>query len=90
MKRLTYQEALVEGIKEEMHRDKSVFVLGQDIGAWGGALMSHKGLWEEFGAEGRMIETPISETAMVGACVGAAMMGMRPVVQIMFGEFLAL
>ena len=90
MKRLTYQEALVEGIKEEMHRDERVFVLGQDIGAWGGALMSHKGLWEEFGASGRMIETPISETAMVGACVGAAMMGMRPVVQIMFGEFLAL
>lgn len=90
MKRLTYQEALVEGIKEEMHRDERVFVLGQDIGAWGGALMSHKGLWEEFGSAGRMIETPISETAMVGACVGAAMMGMRPVVQIMFGEFLAL
>jgi len=90
MKRLTYQEALVAAISEEMHRDERVFVLGQDIGAWGGALMSHKGLWEEFGSDGRMIETPISESAMVGACVGAAMMGMRPVVQIMFGEFLAL
>lgn len=89
MKRMTYQEALVEGIAEEMRRDESVFVLGQDIGAWGGPLMSHKGLWQEFGESGRIVETPISECAMVGACVGAAMQGMRPVVQIMFGEFLA-
>jgi pyruvate/2-oxoglutarate/acetoin dehydrogenase E1 component len=90
MKRMTYQEAVVEGIAEEMHRDERVFVLGQDIGAWGGPLMSHKGLWQEFGNSGRIIETPISEAAMVGACVGAAMKGMRPVVQIMFGEFLPL
>ena len=90
MKRLTYQQALVEGIAEEMRRDDRVFQLGQDIGSWGGPLMSHKGLWQEFGEAGRMVETPISESAMVGACVGAAMMGMRPVVQIMFGEFLAL
>lgn len=90
MKRLTYQEALVEAISEEMIRDERVFLMGQDIGAWGGALMSHKGLWEKFGSAGRMIETPMSEYAMVGSCVGAAMMGMRPVIQIMFGEFLAL
>jgi pyruvate dehydrogenase E1 component beta subunit len=90
MKRMTYQEAVVEGIAEEMHRDERVFVLGQDIGAWGGPLMSHKGLWQEFGNSGRIIETPISEAAMVGSCVGAAMKGMRPVVQIMFGEFLSL
>lgn len=89
MKRMTYQEALVEGIAEEMRRNENVFVLGQDIGAWGGPLMSHKGLWQEFGESGRIVETPISECAMVGACVGAAMQGMRPVVQIMFGEFLA-
>ncbi|MBT6612619.1 MAG: dehydrogenase, partial [Deltaproteobacteria bacterium] len=88
MKRLTYQEACVEGIAEEMRRDESVFVLGNDIGAFGGALMSHKGLWQEFGDTGRIVETPISECAMVGACTGAAMQGMRPVVQIMFGEFL--
>ena len=90
MKRMTYQEAVVEGIAEEMRRDEKVFVLGQDIGAWGGPLMSHKGLWHEFGDSGRIIETPISEAAMVGCCVGAAMKGMRPVVQIMFGEFLSL
>jgi pyruvate dehydrogenase E1 component beta subunit len=90
MKRLTYQEALVEGIREEMFRDEKVFLMGQDIGAWGGPLMSHKGLWDDFGPAGRIIETPISECAMVGSCVGAAMMGMRPVVEIMFGEFLAL
>ena len=90
MRKLTYQEALVEGIREEMIRDEKVFLMGQDIGAWGGPLMSHKGLWNDFGPAGRIIETPISESAMVGACVGAAMMGLRPVVEIMFGEFLAL
>lgn len=90
MKRMTYQEALVEAIREEMHRDSNVFLMGQDIGAFGGPLMSTKGLWEEFGSSGRIIETPISESAMIGASVGAAMMGMRPVVEIMFGEFLSL
>ena len=90
MKRLTYQEALVEAICEEMDREERVFLLGQDIGPFGGPMMSTKGLWEKFGSTGRMIETPISETAMLGACVGAAIMGMRPVVEIMFGEFLSL
>jgi len=90
MRRMTYQEALVEAIREEMRRDKRVFLLGEDIGVFGGPMMSAKGLWEEFGAAGRIIDTPISESAIVGAGVGAAMMGMRPIVEIMFGEFLAL
>lgn len=88
MKRLTYQEASVEAIREEMLRDERVFLLGQNIGVWGGVMMSTKGLWEEFGSTGRIIDTPISELAMVGAGVGAAMMGMRPIVEIMFMDFL--
>jgi len=87
MKRLTYQEALVEAIREEMRRDERVFVLGQDIGLFEGALESTKGLWKEFGGR-RVIDTPISETAMVGSCIGAAMMGARPIVEIMLGAFL--
>jgi pyruvate dehydrogenase E1 component beta subunit len=87
---MTYQEALVGAIREEMYRDSRVFLLGEDIGAFGGPMMSAKGLWEEFGASGRIIDTPISESAIVGAGVGAAMMGVRPIVEIMFGEFLAL
>ena len=91
MKRLTLQQAIVEAIREEMLTDERVFHLGQNIGAdFGGAMSSCKGLGEEFGPAGRIIDTPISESAMVGAGVGAAMMGMRPIVQIMFAEFLSL
>lgn len=90
MKRLTFQEAVVEGIKEEMLRDASVIHLGQDIGAtFNGAMNSTKGLGAQFGAS-RIIDTPISEGAMVGAGIGAALSGMRPIVQIMFAEFLGL
>ena len=88
MKRLTYQEALVEAIKEEMRRDERVFLLGQDVGIFGGMQQSTKGLWDEFGSTGRIIDTPISETAMVGSCIGAAMMGTRPIVEVMAGAFL--
>ena len=90
MKRLTFQEALIEALKEEMRRDERVFHMGQDIGVFGGAMQSTKGLWEEFGSTGRLLDTPLSESAMVGAAVGAAMMGKRPIVQIMFAEFLPL
>jgi pyruvate/2-oxoglutarate/acetoin dehydrogenase E1 component len=90
MKRMTFQEAVVEAISEEMRRDDRVFHLGQDIGAFGGLMQSTKGLWEEFGNSGRIIDGPLSESAMMGACVGAAMMGRRPILQIMFGEFLPL
>lgn len=88
MKKMTFHEALVEAIKEEMRRDERVFLLGQDVGIFGGMQQSTKGLWEEFGPQGRIIDTPISETAMVGACIGAAMMRTRPIVEVMAGAFL--
>lgn len=90
MKRLTMQEAIVDGIAEEMRRDRNVFIMGLDIGRFGGPLHSCKGLWEEFGASGRVIDTPISEGGIVGAGVGAALAGKRPIVDIMFLEYLPL
>ncbi|MCC6209957.1 MAG: alpha-ketoacid dehydrogenase subunit beta [Burkholderiales bacterium] len=89
MARLTMQQAVVEGIAEEMRRDPGVFIMGLDIGRFGGPLNSCKGLWEEFGAA-RVIDTPISEGGIVGAGVGAALMGKRPIVDIMFLEYLSL
>ncbi len=87
-KRMTFVEALVEGIREEMRRDPDVFMLGQDIGPMGGSLRSTLGLWEEFGP-GRIFDTPISESAAAGICIGAALEGLRPILDISFGEFLA-
>ena len=87
MTRLTFVEALVEGIRDEMRRDPSVFMLGQDVGPMGGAMQGAKGLYEEFG-ELRVRDTPISESAMVGAAIGAALTGKRPIVEVSFGEFL--
>lgn len=90
MKRMTLQQAVVDAIGDEMRRDARVFHLGQSIGAtFNGTMNSSKGLGEEFGDQ-RIIDTPMSELAMVGAGVGAAMSGTRPIVQIMFGEFLSL
>lgn len=90
MTRQTFQQACVAAIAEEMRRDRNVFVMGEDIGAFGGPLHSNLGLWAEFGKDGRVIDTPISEGTFVGAGVGAAMQGKRPVVDIMFLEFLGL
>lgn len=87
MSRLTFVEALVEGIRDEMRRDPDVFMFGQDVGRMGGAMQGSKGLIEEFGPR-RIRETPISESAMVGAAVGAALQGTRPIVEVSFGEFL--
>jgi pyruvate dehydrogenase E1 component beta subunit len=90
MKRTTYREALREALREEMRRDSSVFLLGEDIGRqWGGAFKVTDGLAQEFGDE-RVRDTPISESAIVGAGVGAAITGMRPVAEIMFGDLTAL
>jgi len=90
MKEITYREALREALREEMLRDKSVFLLGEDIGRhWGGAFGVTKGLAEEFGDE-RVRDTPISESAIIGVGVGAAITGMRPVAEIMFGDLSAL
>ena len=90
MARLSMSEAIVAGLREELLASDRVFCLGQNIGSFGGPLQSHRGLWQEFGGSGRIIDAPISEEAMVGTCVGAAICGMRPVVEIMFSEFLNL
>jgi pyruvate dehydrogenase E1 component beta subunit len=88
--RLTLQQAVIASISEEMRRDHRVFHMGQSIGAsFNGSMSSGKGLGEEFGSR-RIIDTPMSELAMVGSAVGAAMTGTRPIVQIMFAEFLTL
>ena len=87
MARLTFVEGLIEGMRYELRRDPDVFLMGQDVGKMGGAMGGSRGLIEEFGPH-RIRETPISESAMVGAAVGAAMVGKRPVVEISFGEFL--
>ena len=90
MRKVTYRDALREALREEMARDPSVFLLGEDIGrCWGGAFKVTEGLAEEFGEE-RVRDTPISESAIVGAGVGAAITGMRPVVEIMFGDLTSL
>jgi len=85
---ITYREAVAEGIAREMRRDPSVVCLGEDIGAAGGVFKTTVGLFDEFGP-GRIWDTPISEQAIVGAAMGAAMTGMRPVAEIMFSDFLA-
>jgi len=90
MKETTIRDALREALREEMKRDKTVFLLGEDIGRyWGGAFGVTKGLAEEFGDE-RVRDTPISESAIIGVGVGAAITGMRPVAEIMFGDLSAL
>jgi 2-oxoisovalerate dehydrogenase E1 component beta subunit len=85
---MTYLEAIRQGIWEEMERDESVFLLGEDIGVYGGAFKVTAGMLEKFG-EARVIDTPISESAIVGAAVGAALMGMRPVAEMQFMDFIS-
>jgi len=90
MRKITFKEALREALREEMRRDPTVFLLGEDIGRyWGGAFKVTEGLAEEFGDE-RVRDTPISESAIVGTAVGAAITGMHPVAEIMFGDLTAL
>ena len=86
MKKITVLEAIREAISEEMDRDANVFMIGEDIGRFGSALGQTKGLFEKFGAA-RIIDTPISEAAIVGAAVGASILGMRPIADIMFTDF---
>jgi len=86
LKRISVLEAIREAISEEMIRDDHVFMIGEDIGRFGGALGQTKGLIEKFG-EKRVIDTPISEAGIVGTAVGAAVLGMRPIADIMFTDF---
>ncbi|HVM42308.1 MAG TPA: alpha-ketoacid dehydrogenase subunit beta [Gemmatimonadales bacterium] len=88
MPELTYLEALREGLREEMRRDERVFILGEDVGRYGGAFKVTEGFFDEFG-EGRVIDTPISEAAIVGAAAGAAHLGMRPVAEMQFIDFIS-
>jgi pyruvate/2-oxoglutarate/acetoin dehydrogenase E1 component len=86
MREITYREALREGLREEMKRDERVFLLGEDIAEFGGTYKVTQGLLEEFGPA-RVRNTPISEAAIVGAALGAALVGMRPVAEIMYIDF---
>lgn len=86
-RKLTFAKAMVEAIAGEMERDPAVFVLGEDVGAYGGIFSSTTGLLDRFGPD-RVLDTPISETAFIGAAIGAATEGLRPVVELMFVDFL--
>ncbi|MCH9015226.1 MAG: alpha-ketoacid dehydrogenase subunit beta [Gemmatimonadetes bacterium] len=88
MAEVTYLEALRQGLWEELERDENVFMLGEDIGEYGGAFKVTEGFLEKFGA-GRIIDTPISEAAIVGAAAGAAHMGMRPIAEMQFIDFIS-
>jgi len=86
MREIMYREAISEALHEEMARDRNVFVLGEDVGKFGGVFQSTAKLWETFGPS-RVMDTPISEQAIVGAALGAALAGLRPVAEIMFVDF---
>jgi len=89
MREITYAEAIREALSEEMRADPRVFLLGEDIGIYGGAFGVTRGMVQEFGEE-RVRDTPLSEHAITGAAAGAALTGMRPVVEIMFSDFLSI
>ncbi len=88
MSEVTFLEAIRQGLWEEMERDERVFLLGEDIGVYGGAFKVTQGFFQRFG-EARVIDTPISEAAIVGAAAGAAHMGMRPVAEMQFIDFIS-
>lgn len=89
MRELSYREALREAMCEEMRKDPRIILIGEDVGIYGGAFGVSEGMLEEFGAE-RVRDTPISELAITGCAVGAAMTGLLPIVEIMFGDFITL
>lgn len=86
-KKVTYLEAISQAIYEEMQRDEAVFLLGEDVGNYGGAFKVSAGLLEAFGAS-RVIDTPMAEAAIIGSAVGAALMGMRPIAEMQFIDFI--
>jgi pyruvate dehydrogenase E1 component beta subunit len=86
MREITYAEAIREALRQEMRLDDNVFIFGEDVGQFGGCFGVTAGLYEEFGPE-RVMDTPISESAILGAALGSALMGLRPVPEIMFSDF---
>lgn len=89
MREISYVEALREALRQEIIRDENVFIMGEDVGKYGGIFRVTQGLWQEFGDE-KIMDTPISEAGIVGAAVGAAATGMRPVVELMFMDFITI
>jgi len=88
MPEITYLQAISDALWEEMERDPNVFLLGEDIGVYGGAFKATKGFIDHFGPK-RVLDTPMAETAIVGAAIGAALMGMRPVAEMQFADFIS-
>jgi 2-oxoisovalerate dehydrogenase E1 component beta subunit len=88
MSERTYIQAISDGLREEMRRDHRVFILGEDVGVYGGAFKVTLGFQEEFGPW-RVLDTPLSETAIVGGATGAALMGLRPVAEMQFADFIS-
>ncbi|MCB0075582.1 MAG: alpha-ketoacid dehydrogenase subunit beta, partial [Caldilineaceae bacterium] len=86
MRKTTYIQAINEALRDEMRRDESVFMIGEDIGHYGGLFRVTRKLMDEFGPN-RVIDTPISEQGFMGMAVGAAMVGLRPVVELMYMDF---
>jgi len=84
----TYLEAISDALRDAMRRDERVFLIGEDIGHFGGAFKVTEGFLQEFG-EWRVLDTPLSETAIIGACTGAALVGMRPVAEMQFADFVS-
>ena len=87
MTAITYLDAISQAIREEMQRDEAVFLLGEDVGAYGGAFKVSAGFLEEFGPD-RVIDTPMSEAAIIGSAVGSALMGMRPIAEMQYIDFI--
>ena len=85
---ITYLDAIKQALDEEMTRDRNVFLMGEDIGYYGGAFRATEGLYEKYG-QWRVIDTPLSESGFTGAAIGAALMGMRPVVEMQFADFIS-
>ena len=88
MPEMTYLQAITDGLREELRADERVFLMGEDIGVMGGAFKATEGLAQEFGAE-RVIDTPLAESAIIGTAIGAAVVGMRPVCEMQFSDFIS-
>ncbi len=86
MREITYRQAIIEALTEEMERDSRVFLMGEDVGLFGGAMGCSKGIFEKFGGD-RCMDTPLAETAIIGGALGCALTGLRPIAEIMFVDF---